>query len=155
DYLAERIDRAASVRAGRLTDFEGMQSLLPDLIPAWGAIAGRHIIVVGPDRRILARTPTKSSLDETDGILDAISSAQLIAAPSLQGKILDMTLPNGNRAMATSQLVKALSGRVIVIQERLEPIWGSDSALSVTLAAASSGRNRCSPCSGSTAATIS
>ncbi len=128
DYLAERIDRAASVRAGRLTDFEGMQSLLPDLIPAWGAIAGRHIIVVGPDRRILARTPTKSSLDETDGILDAISSAQLIAAPSLQGKILDMTLPNGNRAMATSQLVKALSGRVIVIQERLEPIWGSDSA---------------------------
>jgi two-component system cell cycle sensor histidine kinase PleC len=75
------------------------------------------------------------SLEENDGILDAISSAQLIAAPSLQGKILDVTLPNGNRAMATSQLVKALAGRVIVIQERLEPIWGSDSALSVTLSA--------------------
>src|SRR5690242_4477769 len=44
-------------------------------------------------------------------------------------------LPNGNRAMATSQLIKALPGRVIVIQERLEPIWGSDSALSVTLSA--------------------
>jgi two-component system cell cycle sensor histidine kinase PleC len=135
DYLAERIDRAASVRAERLTNLDGMQSLLPDLIPAWGAVAGRHIIVVGPDRRILARTPIKLSLEENDGILDAISSAQLIAAPSLQGKILDVTLPNGNHAMATSQLVKALAGRVIVIQERLEPIWGSDSALSVTLSA--------------------
>jgi len=59
----------------------------------------------------------------------------LIAAPSLQGKVIDLTLPDGNRAMATSQLVRALPGRVIVIQERLEPIWGSDSALSVTLSA--------------------
>jgi two-component system cell cycle sensor histidine kinase PleC len=135
DYLAERIDRVASVRAERLTNIERMQSLLADLIPAWGSLAGRHVIVVGPDRQILARRPIKSNLDETDGILDAISSAQLIATPSLQGKIVDLTLPNGNRAMATSQLIKALQGRVIVIQERLEPIWGSDSALSVTLSA--------------------
>jgi two-component system cell cycle sensor histidine kinase PleC len=112
-----------------------MQSLLADLIPAWGNLAGRHIIVIGPDRQVLARLPIKSNLEETDGILDAISSAQLIAAPSLQGKVVDLTLPDGNRAMATSQLIKALQGRVIVIQERLESIWGSDSALSVTLSA--------------------
>jgi two-component system cell cycle sensor histidine kinase PleC len=135
DYLAERIDRFASVRAERLTRIERMQSLLADLIPAWGNLAGRHIIVIGPDRQVLARLPIKSNLEETDGILDAISSAQLIAAPSLQGKVVDLTLPDGNRAMATSQLIKALQGRVIVIQERLEPIWGSDSALSVTLSA--------------------
>ncbi|MGH6741857.1 MAG: PAS domain S-box protein, partial [Bradyrhizobium sp.] len=135
DYLAERIDRAASVRAERLTRIERMQSLLADLIPAWGNLAGRHIIVIGPDRQVLARLPIKSSLEETDGILDVISSAQLIAAPSLQGKVVDLTLPDGNRAMATSQLIKALQGRVIVIQEGLEPIWGSDSALSVTLSA--------------------
>ncbi len=135
DYLAERIDRVASVRAERLTRIERMQFLLADLIPSWGNLAGRHIIVVGPDRQILARLPIKSNLEETDGILDAISSAQLMAAPSLQGKIVDLMLPNGNRAMATSQLIKALAGRVIVIQERLEPVWGSDSALSVTLSA--------------------
>jgi two-component system cell cycle sensor histidine kinase PleC len=135
DYLAERIDRFASVRAERLTRTERMQSLLADLIPAWGNLAGRHIIVIGPDRQVLARLPIKSNLEETDGILDAISSAQLIAAPSLQGKVVDLTLPDGNRAMATSQLIKALQGRVIVIQERLESIWGSDSALSVTLSA--------------------
>ena len=32
-------------------------------------------------------------------------------------------------------LIKALPGRVIVLQENVEPIWGSDSALSVTLSA--------------------
>src|SRR6201994_4835703 len=135
DYLAERIDRATSGRGDRLGNIERMQFLLPDMMPSWGLVSGRHIIVVGPDRRIIARMPVKSTLDETDGLLDAISSAQLIAAPSLQGKVVDMLLPDANRAMATSQLIKSLPGRVIVIQERLEPIWGSDSALSVTLSA--------------------
>jgi len=135
DFLAERIDRATSSRAERLGNIERMQFLLPDMIPIWGLVAGRHVIVVSADRRILARVPVNSNLDATDDILDAISSAQLIAAPSPQGKILDLMLPNGNRAMATSQLIKALPGRVIVIQERLEPVWGSDSALSVTLSA--------------------
>ena len=46
-----------------------------------------------------------------------------------------MTLPNGNAAMATSRQIKSLPGLVTVIQERNEPIWGSDAALSVTLSA--------------------
>ena len=46
-----------------------------------------------------------------------------------------MTLPNGNGAMAISKLVKSLPGQVIVIQERNEPLWGSDAALSMTLSA--------------------
>ena len=46
-----------------------------------------------------------------------------------------MTLPNGNGAMAISRLVKSLPGQVIVIQEKNEPLWGSDAALSVTLSA--------------------
>ena len=93
DYLAERIDRATSGRAERLGNIDRMQFLLPDMLPSWGMVAGRHIIVVGADRRIIARVPVKSSLGETDGILDAISSAQLIAAPSLQGKVIDLILP--------------------------------------------------------------
>ena len=46
-----------------------------------------------------------------------------------------MTLPNGNGAMAISRLVKSLPGQVIVIQEKNDPFWGSDAALSVTLSA--------------------
>jgi two-component system cell cycle sensor histidine kinase PleC len=135
DYLAERIDRLAAARQERLHNIERLQFLLPDLVPSWGIAAGRHVIVASADHRILARVPIEASLGETDGLLDAISSAQLLAAPSLQGSVVDLMLGNSNRALATTVLVRALPGRIIVIQEKIEPIWGSDSALSVTLSA--------------------
>ena len=135
DYLAERIDRLASLGQDRLHNIERLQFLLPDLVPLWGIAAGRHVIVSGADRRILARVPTEAGLGDTDGILDAVSSAQLLAAPSLQGSVIDLTLANGNHALTTTLNIKAIPGRIIVLQERNEPIWGSDSALSVTLSA--------------------
>src|SRR6185295_14099612 len=109
--------------------------LLPDLIPAWGVASGRHVIITGSDHRILARVPVEGGLGENDRILDVISTAQLLAAPAQQGVVTDMTLPNGNAAMAISALVKSLPGQVIVIQEKNDPLWGSDAALSVTLSA--------------------
>jgi two-component system, cell cycle sensor histidine kinase PleC len=135
DVLSERLDNLAASRQERLSQIERLPFLLPDLIPSWGIAGGRHVIVVGPDRRILARVPIEASLGEADRVLDAISAAQLLSAPSLQGSVIDLTLPNGNVALATSQLIKSLPGQVIIIQERIEPLWGSDSALSVTLSA--------------------
>src|SRR4051812_12463385 len=79
DYLALRIDRIAAVRADRLLNIERLQAILPDFIPPWGAAAGRHVIVVAADNRILARVPVDARTGEADGILDAISSAQLLA----------------------------------------------------------------------------
>jgi two-component system, cell cycle sensor histidine kinase PleC len=134
DVLSERLDNLAA-RQERLSQIERLPFLLPDLIPSWGIAGGRHVIVVGPDRRVLARVPIEASLGESDRVLDAISSAQLLSAPSLQGSVIDLTLPNGSVALATSQLIKSLPGQVIIIQERIEPLWGSDSALSVTLSA--------------------
>src|SRR5881392_707309 len=46
-----------------------------------------------------------------------------------------MILPNGGGAVATQRVIKSMPGQVIVIQEKNEPIWGSDAALSVTLSA--------------------
>jgi len=136
DMLSERIDRIASARQTRLANIEHLQTLLPDLIPSWGFAAGRHLIVTGGvDRHILARVPVESGLGEADRILDEISTAQLLAAPNLQGDASDMTLPNGNGALAIARLIKSLPGQVIVIQERVDPLWGSDAALSVTLSA--------------------
>src|SRR5215469_2336880 len=83
DVLAERIDRLASARQERLANVARLQFALPDLIPNWGIAAGRHVIVSSAaDRQILARVPIEATLGESDQILDAISSAQLLAAPS-------------------------------------------------------------------------
>jgi len=135
DLLAERLDRIASIRQDRAAAIEHLQDLVPGLIPAWGVAAGRHVIVTGADRRILARVPIETSLDEPDGILDIISTAQLLAAPGQQGGITDMILPSGNSAVAIQHVVKSLPGQVIVIQEKVESLWRSDAALSVTLSA--------------------
>ncbi|MDF0516896.1 ATP-binding protein [Bradyrhizobium yuanmingense] len=137
DLLAERIDRLTSVRQERLKNIESLPTLLPDLIPTWGTASGRHVIVTsaGIDRRVLARVPIDNDPSGNDRLLDAITTAQLLAAPTRDGNISDMTLPNGNAAMATSRQIKSMPGFVTVIQERNEPIWGSDAALSVTLSA--------------------
>ena len=135
DLLAERIDRLASVRRDRLANIERLQGLLPELIPTWGIASGRHVIITGADHSILARLPVEASLGDADRLLDVISTAQLLAAPALHGEVADMILPNGNGALAISRIVKSLPGQVTVIQEKIDPLWGSDSALSVTLSA--------------------
>lgn len=134
DLLAERIDRLASIRQDRAANLEALQGRLPDLIPGWAVAAGRHVIITSADGRVLARVPTEAS-GGSDRVLDVISTAQLLAAPGQQGVVNDMTLPNGSGAMAISKLVKALPGQVIVIQEKNDPLWGSDAALSITLSA--------------------
>jgi len=135
DILTERIDRLTSVRQDRAVSIERLQAILPGLIPSWGGATGRHVIVASADQRILARVPLETGIGEPDRILDVISTAQLLTAPNAQNVITDMILPNGGGALATQRLIKSLPGQVIVIQEKNEPIWGSEAALSVTLSA--------------------
>ncbi|MGZ3311811.1 MAG: PAS domain-containing sensor histidine kinase, partial [Xanthobacteraceae bacterium] len=75
DVLAERLDRIASARQDQNTPFERLQLLLPGLIPSWGNAAGRHVIVVGADQRVLARVPIDAGIGDTSRILDVVSAA--------------------------------------------------------------------------------
>jgi len=135
DLLAERLDRIASARQDRSASFDRLQLLLPGLIPSWAAAAGRHVIVTGVDQRVLARVPTEAAIGDTNRILDVISAALPLGADAQQAGVTDITLPNGNEALAVQHVVKSLPGQVIVIQENFDSIWRSDAALSVTLSA--------------------
>jgi two-component system cell cycle sensor histidine kinase PleC len=136
DMLAERLDRLASVPQDRALFNDRLPALLPELIPPWGGATGRHVIVTGADRRVLARVPIYSALGDTARILEVISAAQpLVALGQPETDATDITLPGGDHALATRRIVKSLSGQVVVIQERNEALWRSDSALSVTLSA--------------------
>src|SRR6266516_4699155 len=135
DVLAERLDRIASVRQDRAVTIERLQALMPGLIPSWGIAAGRHVIVAGADQRILARVPIEENIGNPDRVLDVISTAQLMTVPGQQGSVTDMILPNGNGALAIQRVVKSLPGQVIIVQEKVESLWRSDAALSVTLSA--------------------
>ena len=135
DLLAERLDRIGSVRQDRALAIDRLQSLLPGLVPSWGVAVGRHVIVTGADQRVLARIPFETALGDTAGILEAISAALALNATSQQGNATDILLPNGNGALAIQRTVKALPGNVIIIQEKVDSLWRSDAALSVTLSA--------------------
>src|SRR5580700_1833835 len=135
DLLAERIDRIASVRQDRAATFERLQLLLPGLIPSWAVAAGRHVIVADADQRILARVPIESTIGDANSILDIVSAAVPPPALGQAASVTDITLPNGDGALAVRHAIKSLPGQVIVIQEKVDSIWRSDVALSVTLSA--------------------
>ena len=133
DLLAERINSLVS-RPARTKNIEHLPEQLAELIPSWGAAAGRHVLITSVDRRILARIPIGTDPAGNDRLLDTVTIPQLLAT-SPQDSVTDMTLPSGSSAMAISRPIKSLPGQVTVIQEKIEPIWGSSGALPVTLSA--------------------
>jgi two-component system, cell cycle sensor histidine kinase PleC len=133
DFLAERLNHLTSVRQDRAFTIEHLQTLLPELVPAWGVAAGRHVIVTGADQRVLARIPTEALLGDSAGILQAVGAA--VPLTEQQAGVADITLPNGNGAMAVRQVIRSLPGQVIIVQEKIDSLWRSDAALSVTLSA--------------------
>ncbi len=135
DFLAERIEHIASARQEPAAAFERLQLLLPGLIPSWAVAPGRHVIVIGANQQILARVPIESGIGDAGSILDIVSAVLPLSAPGQPAGVIDMTLPNGSAALAVRQSVRSLPGQVIIIQERIDSIWRSDAALSVTLSA--------------------
>src|ERR1700722_1066635 len=135
DYLAERIDHVASTRQDHTASFDRLQLLLPSLIPVWGIAAGRHVIVTTVDKRVLARVPVDGAIGEPKSLADTVSAALPLTNPGQSSAVIEVLLSNGNKALAVQRAIKALPGPVTVIQEEIDPIWGSDAALSVTLSA--------------------
>jgi two-component system cell cycle sensor histidine kinase PleC len=138
DLLTERLERIGTIRQDRPAAIERLQSQLPGLIPSWGIAAGRHVIILGADQSILARVPIDVPLGDANRILDVLSATQSMSTQSQRPDVFEVTLPGGSRALATQRIVKALPGQVVIIQENNEPVWRSDSALSITLSATTS-----------------
>jgi two-component system cell cycle sensor histidine kinase PleC len=135
DLLAERLERNGTIRQDRPAAIEHLQSLLPSLIPSWAIATGRHIIVLGADQSILARVPIELAPGDDHRVLDILSAAQTMSAQNQRTDVFDVAMPDHSVALATRRIVRALPGQVIIIQEASEPIWRSDSALSITLSA--------------------
>ncbi|HEY0328036.1 MAG TPA: ATP-binding protein [Rhodopseudomonas sp.] len=135
DLIAERIDRIGTDHQDHAPAIGRLQNLLPGLIPAWGIATGRHVIVVGTDRSILARLPVDAPIGDAGRILEALSAAQPLAASAPQAGVTDITLPGGRTATATQRNIRSLPGQVLIVQENVEPMWRSDTALSITLSA--------------------
>ncbi|UZE47532.1 ATP-binding protein [Rhodopseudomonas sp. P2A-2r] len=135
DLLGERLERVGAAQLDRAASSERLQAALPGLIPSWGIAAGRHVVIIGADLRILARVPIDVPLGDTSRILDALSATQSVTPQSQHADAVEVTLPGGNHALAIQRIVKSLPGRLVIVQENNESIWRSDAALAITLSA--------------------
>ncbi|MGO4713877.1 PAS domain-containing sensor histidine kinase [Bradyrhizobium sp. 2TAF24] len=138
DLLAERLDRSAAARSDRASldhaaASERLQNMLPDLIPAWGIVNGRHVVVAGAEQRLLAHVPMGTASEETGSLLDSLN--MLRPAADTPSPILEVTLANGAHALVTQRPIRSLGGQAIVVQEQTDSLWRSDAALSITLSA--------------------
>jgi two-component system cell cycle sensor histidine kinase PleC len=130
DVLAERIERIGPVHQDRDAVAGKLQLLLPSLVPSWGIASGRQIVISGADQRILAEFSGENPVMAPDILLDTVEAAQ-----PAQNAIAELKLPNGHRAMAIQHAIPSLPGRIVIMQQRVEALWRSDTALQVTLSA--------------------
>jgi two-component system cell cycle sensor histidine kinase PleC len=132
DLMKERIDHLAARRPDRALDATRLQSTLPGLVPAWANTAGRHILVSGLDRQ----QGVQFALDgSNDTAFDAVTPAQVQAFDRTGEAVIELTLPDGRKAIATQRALNAASGNVVVMQTQNAASWRSDTALQITLSA--------------------
>ena len=132
DLMKERIDHLAARRPDRALSATRLQSSLPGLVPSWASASGRHIFVNGLDRQEGVQLALDAS---SDAAFDAITPAQIQALDATGEAVIELTLPDGRKAMATQRALNAASGSVIVMQAQNAASWRSDTALQITLSA--------------------
>jgi two-component system cell cycle sensor histidine kinase PleC len=135
DIVAERLDRAvaATTRTDREKYFSQLQATLTALMPSWGIAHGRHVVIIGPDRRVIARIPSDTADATLAGVIERASAE---TSPALsESELLEFELDGHGSALVAQRAIAALGGKVLVVQPRIDPLWRSDSTLSITLSA--------------------
>jgi len=129
DLLADRLDHVGPDQGA-----QHLQALLPTLVPQWGAVRGRHVLLVDSDGQLLARSPTNIRVPES-GLLYDLFTAPPASSAVPRNAVLEIGLPDGTDVVGTLHRVKSLSGNLIVLQDLAESNWPSNAALSITLSA--------------------
>src|SRR5579864_4957958 len=132
DHLATVLDRTA--RDGRPT-LPRTSEALTRALPAWGAGAGRSILIADVNGAIIAGVPNASALLGRH-ILDVLGPTQPLPAVGTTGTTESM-LPDGDAVFATMRALRSPIGFLAVVQPRSEALagWRSTTALTVTLSA--------------------
>ena len=132
DLMKERIDHLAMRRPDRTLSANKLESALPGLVPSWATAAGRHILITGLDRQ----EGVQLALDGSNGAaFDAITPAQVQALDRTGEAVTELTLPDGQKAIATQRALNAGPGSIVVMQTQNAASWRSDTALQITLSA--------------------
>ncbi|HZL40904.1 MAG TPA: ATP-binding protein, partial [Pseudolabrys sp.] len=133
DIAAERLQRPLAQPADALARPE---EVLARALPPWATTAGRRFILTNAEGVVAAATP---AADATIGrrLIDLLGPTQPLTTFGAGAGVIEITLPDETRALATVRMLKAPFGQIAVIQSRDAALasWRSITTLTITLSA--------------------
>jgi two-component system cell cycle sensor histidine kinase PleC len=133
DLAAERLQQPLKNPADAV---ERPQEVLAHALPPWATGAGRRFILTSAEGVVAAATPGS---DTTIGrrLIDLLGPIQPLTTFDASASVMDITLPDDTRALATVRMLKPPFGQLAVVQSRQAALssWRSLTTLTITLSA--------------------
>jgi two-component system cell cycle sensor histidine kinase PleC len=133
DLAAERLQLPLKQPTDAL---ERPQEVLVRALPDWATGLGRQFLLTNTEGVVTAATP---STDATIGrrLIDLIGPTQPLTTFGAGAGVLEITLPDESRALATVRMLRAPFGQIAVVQSREAALasWRSITTLTITLSA--------------------
>ncbi len=133
DLAAERLQQPLK----NLKDaVERPQEVLAQALPPWATAAGRRFLLTNAEGVVTAATP---GADTTIGrrLIDLLGPTQPLTTFGAGAGVMDITLPDDTRALATVRMLKPPFGQIAVVQSRQAALssWRALTTLTITLSA--------------------
>ena len=140
--MAVSLDAVADIAAERLQPAHGNglikdpQALLGRALPSWATASGRHILLTNQDGIIVAASSGGESAVGRS-LIDVLGGGQPLTTFGASAGVLEITLPDDSRALATVRTLAPPLGEIAVVQSRHAALtaWRSLTTLTVTLSA--------------------
>ena len=112
------------------------QDLLARALPAWADATGRSFFLTDEHGLIVAATPTADNVIGRR-LIDLLGPTQALTTFGATAGVMEVVLPNDNRALATVRSLKPPFGQVAGLQSRDAALgaWRAITTLTVTLSA--------------------
>jgi two-component system cell cycle sensor histidine kinase PleC len=132
DFVAERLERLG----GEYKPGAPPRNLLDRATLPRTTDFGRRLVLSNSEGIIVATSPTAA---EQNGhrLLDVLGDAQPLTILGSSAGVLEITLADGTRALATVRTLKSWPGQLALLQPRADAlsVWRSETMLTVTLSA--------------------
>ena len=112
------------------------QELLLNALPPWATATGRQFMLANPDGIVTAVTPASGGIVGRR-LVEILGPTQPLTTFGASAGVLEITLPDRARALATVRMLKHPFGQIAGVQLRGDALaaWGSLTTLTITLSA--------------------
>ena len=130
DFVSERFDRLSATNSNATP-----RDLLERSLSTRATAFGRRILLSNPDGVIVATAPIGGPIGAR--LTDVLGETQPLAILGASAGVLEISLADGDRALATVRTLGDHRGQLSVFQLRSDALapWRSDTTLTVTLTA--------------------